>query len=171
VACYLQAVNLLICEWTFHWPIGYSVAMTRHAFLVGEVINELYLQTKHFFISQHLKNLYILLYDRTTNCGLDVQIRFLIFTTWILHTSVPEYIDQKRPYHASKQVFLWACMYVDTERSWFTKVYWNYNRTRKQTYSNCQQDYMTTATSFKDQKVILSPNLRLHRNWNDLINH
>jgi hypothetical protein len=49
VACYLQAVNLLICEWTFHWPIGYSVAMTCHAFLVGEVINELYLQTKHFF--------------------------------------------------------------------------------------------------------------------------
>jgi phosphopantetheinyl transferase len=69
--------------------------MTCHAFLVGEVINELYLQTKHFFISQHLKNLYILLYDQTTNCGLDVQIRFLIFTTWILHTSVPEYIDQK----------------------------------------------------------------------------
>jgi len=44
----LQAVNLLISEWTFHGPIGYSVAMTCHAFLAGEIINELYLQTIFF---------------------------------------------------------------------------------------------------------------------------
>lgn len=39
VECNLHVVDLLIGKWTFHWPIGYPVAMARHSFLVGEIVN------------------------------------------------------------------------------------------------------------------------------------